>query len=325
VKFFVRQIALEMTSPSWLFHKLHSNFVWVVLLLTPTDSFTLPIARPRPPGAAQLYARSVCTFDATDFSGAPGDASSLDTSSANFNRIDTSDDSRFYQVPRFVNHIDENAIDALKNFYLEEFQDSYVDRPLDILDLCSSWTSHFPDSQSFEYGRVVGLGMNQEELDANKVLTETIVQDLNKNPDLKDALPQDGSFDIVTMAVSVDYLIEPITVFQEIHRLLRPTTGKALISFSNRCFPTKAIAYWLQADDIDRLTLVASYFHYSSQGWSTLEALDLKDAPKEMPSRPSVKDLFANPAAGMAWMKTAAAMQERNNSDPMFVVKGIRA
>jgi len=161
-------------------------------------------------------------------------------------------------------------------------------------------------------------------LDANPFLTETIVQDLNKCPDMRETIPDNGSFDIVTMAVSVDYLIEPIAVFNEIHRLLRPGTGKALISFSNRCFPTKAIAYWLQADDLDRLTLVASYFHYSSTGWSKLEALDLKDPPTELPSKPSVKDLFANPAAGMAWMKTVAAIQERNNSDPMFVLKGIK-
>jgi ubiquinone/menaquinone biosynthesis C-methylase UbiE len=167
--------------------------------------------------------------------------------------------------------------------------------------------------------------MNQEELDANPFLTETIVQDLNKSPYLKEEFPEDGSFDIVTMAVSVDYLIEPITVFEEIYRLLRPGTGKALISFSNRCFPTKAIAYWLQADDLDRLTLVASYFHFSSTGWSKLEALDLKDAPQELPKRPSFNDVFANPAIGMAWMKSAAAIQERNNSDPMYVLKGVKA
>ena len=305
-----------MRIPSLLIRVIEAKFTWV-LLVSSANAFSLSSPWLRP--GMSRYARSICTFDETDFSGSAGDAASIQTSSVSFNRLDNSDDSRFYEVPRFVNHIDENAIEALKQFYLEEFRDSYEELPLDILDLCSSWTSHFPDAQSFTYGRVVGLGM-----DANPFLTETIVQDLNKCPDLKEKLPDNGSFDIVTMAVSVDYLIEPIAVFNEIHRLLRPGTGKALISFSNRCFPTKAIAYWLQADDLDRLTLVASYFHYSSTGWSKLEALDLKDAPTELPSKPSVKDLFANPAAGMAWMKSVAAIQERNNSDPMFVLKGIK-
>jgi len=131
-----------------------------------------------------------------------------------------------------------------------------------------------------------------------------------------------------------------LNVFQEIHRLLRPGGGKALISFSNRCFPTKAIATWLQGDDLDRLTLVASYFHYgsssssssssasssssSSAGWSLLEALDLKDATQELPKRPSAQAIFSNPAVGLAWMNSASAVQRRNAGDPLFVVKAVK-
>lgn len=289
----------------------------------------------------QLDARSICTFDDTDFAGAAGDTSAFESSSTtSFNRLDNSLDSQFYKEPRFVNHIDDAAIQALTNFYQAEFEElsaSFLDedgtekrRPLDILDLCSSWTSHFPDSASsetgsFEYGRVVGLGMNEEELNANPFLTETIVHDLNQEPRLNQVFPEDACFDIVTMAVSVDYLIQPLTVFQEIHRLLRPGTGKALISFSNRCFPTKAIATWLQADDLDRLTLVASYFHYSSQGWSLLEALDLKDATQALPKRPSAQEIFKNPAVGLAWMNSASAVQRSNAGDPMFVIKGVKS
>lgn len=307
------------------------SMVGALLLLFSScnDAFSLHAVQPRfsSDGATTfLHARSICTFDETDFSGAAGDATALELSSASFNRLDGSDDAKFYKEPRFVNHIDDNAIECLKKFYWEEFKDSYKGRPLDILDLCSSWTSHFPhaDGHPFEYGRVVGLGMNHEELDANDFLTETIVQDLNKNPSMKENFSDGEVFDIISMAVSVDYLIEPISVFKEIHRLLKPETGKALISFSNRCFPSKAIAYWLQADDLDRLTLVASYFHYSSGRWSTLEAFDLKDIPTELPKRPSAKELFSNPAAGMAWMNSVAAIQQRNNSDPMFVLKGVK-
>lgn len=38
--------------------------------------------------------------------------------------------------------------------------------------------------------------------------------------------------------MSVDYLTKPIEVFQEMHRCLKPG-GVAIMSFSNRCFPTK--------------------------------------------------------------------------------------
>ena len=49
---------------------------------------------------------------------------------------------------------------------------------------------------------------------------------------------EDNSFDVITNAVSVDYLAKPLEVFREMHRCLKPG-GQAIMSFSNRCFPTK--------------------------------------------------------------------------------------
>jgi SAM-dependent methyltransferase len=279
--------------------------------------------------ATWLQARSICTFEDSDFSASSKDGSTALLESINFNRLDNSDDAKFYKEPRFVNHIDDAAILALQTFYQQEMESMYQGQPLDVLDLCSSWTSHYPTEKKEEgtwnYGRVVGLGMNEQELQANPILTERVVHDLNVEPSLIRHFPDDGCFDLITMAVSVDYLIQPIPVFQEIHRLLRPGTGTALISFSNRCFPTKAIASWLQGDDLDRITLVASYFYYStSRGWAKLEALDLKDAPLELPKRPSTREILANPALGLAWMNSAAAVQRSNAGDPMFVVKAVK-
>jgi len=51
---------------------------------------------------------------------------------------------------------------------------------------------------------------------------------------------EDNSFDVITNAVSVDYLAKPMEVFKEMHRVLRPG-GQAIMSFSNRCFPTKGV------------------------------------------------------------------------------------
>jgi ubiquinone/menaquinone biosynthesis C-methylase UbiE len=57
--------------------------------------------------------------------------------------------------------------------------------------------------------------MNEEELKTNKDCSEYVVHDLNLEP----ALPfPDNTFDIITNAVSVDYLNKPLEVFQEMHR-----------------------------------------------------------------------------------------------------------
>ena len=136
---------------------------------------------------------------------------------------------------------DDGAIEALTEFYSEEFK--RIDKEsLDVLDLCSSWISHLPDGDDVKYGRVVGVGMNEQELAANQALTSYVVQDLNENPSLQF---EDDSFDVVCNVVSVDYLTQPLEIFREVHRILRPG-GISLMSFSNRCFPTKAVAMWLQ-------------------------------------------------------------------------------
>jgi len=224
--------------------------------------------------------------------------------------------SDFYDAPRFVTHIDDGAIETLTKYYASEF--TAKDDGLDVLDLCSSWISHLP--KDIAYGRVAGVGMNKEELDANEQLTENHVQDLNQDPVMSQF--EDESFDVICNVVSVDYLTKPLEVFQEMHRILRPG-GMALMSFSNRCFPTKAIAMWLQADDIGRLTIVASYFNYSAK-WLSIEALDLKDEVLETPKRPSPGELLRNPSLGLAWMNSAAAIAKANQGDPMFVVKAIK-
>jgi len=253
-----------------------------------------------------------------------------------------------------VTHIDDAAIESLSNYYEETFREmadtsssEETPKTIDILDLCSSWISHLPvvkneETTNFRYGTVAGLGMNQEELNANTQLTQTVVQDLNLNPKLESFA--DESFDFVTMTVSIDYLIRPLEVCQEIYRILKPN-GSALISFGNRCFATKAVAMWLQADPLDRITIVASYFHYAQYDqkmnmdggddandsnnaqkfrWKSIDCYDLKDEPQELPTKPSMKDLMSNPALGVAWMNAAAAVQKANNGDPLFVIRATK-
>ncbi len=269
----------------------------------------------------QMASRSICTFDKEDFALKTGQ---WPYTESDMGRLDPSDDAYFYDAPRFVTHIDDRAIESLTSHYRDEFQALFEQKgkkKLDILDLCSSWISHYPtDLEESHYGLTVGIGMNDEELSANKQLYMHYTQNMNKNPSL--AQFEDNSFDVITNVVSVDYLTKPKEVFEEMHRILRPG-GIALMSFSNRCFPSKAIAMWLQADDIERLTIVASYFHYSAD-WSLIEALDIKLPNLETPARPSFGEIMSNPSKAFAWANTASVVAKMNSGDPLFVVKGVK-
>ncbi len=123
--------------------------------------------------------------------------------------------------------------------------------PRRVLDLMSSWVSHLLSAP----GELVALGMNADELDRNAIATERVVQDLNVDPSLPFA---SGSFDAVLCCVSVDYLIHPVEVLAEAARVLAPD-APVVITFSNRCFPTKAIHGWLAADDAGRAAIVVEY------------------------------------------------------------------
>lgn len=170
-----------------------------------------------------------------------------------FRRLDETDDALFYSTSRFVLHVDDAAIAACKRFYTQTFQELAAERqqPLDVLDLCSSWVSHFPDDgvDGVRFGRVAGLGMNAEELAANKQLSEWVVRDLNKQPVLPYA---DGSFDAVTCTVSIDYLTQPLAVMREVARVLRPG-GRVSVLISNRLFFSKAVALWTGKDDLEHV------------------------------------------------------------------------
>ena len=179
-----------------------------------------------------------------------------------FRRMDESADELFYSIPRLVTHIDDGAIAAVTQLYRE-----YFPRAGAVLDLMSSWVSHLPPE--IEYGRVVGLGMNAEELAANPRLDRWVVHDLNASP----VLPfTDAEFDAGSICVSVDYLISPIEVLRDVGRVVKPG-GPLVITFSNRCFPTKVIAAWQTLDDEGHVELVARYFE-AAGNWTNIERLD---------------------------------------------------
>lgn len=285
-----------------------------------TTSAPAPTAEASTLTLAAPSARELATFEPDDFALPTGE---WPYTAADLNRLDNSDDASFYDEPRWVKHIDDMAIESLTAYYRDEIASMSAKKgggTVDVLDLCSSWISHLPPEPDCPLGTVVGVGMNEAELTANKQLTSHVCQDLNKDPSLSQF--ESGSFDLICNVVSVDYLTQPAEVFREMHRLLRPG-GAALMSFSNRCFQTKAVAMWLQADDIGRLTIVGSYFHYSAE-WDQIIAYDLKKAPVDTPKRPSMDSIMANPGAALAWASTASAVSRMNNADPMFVVKAVK-
>ncbi len=162
-----------------------------------------------------------------------------------FDRQDDGDDTVFYGPPRFVTHLDDAAIAAVSALYAELGVDG------DVLDLMSSWVSHLPAPPR----SLTVLGLNAAELQANPMATSRNVQDLNATP----ALPYaDASFDAVVNCVSVDYLVRPVEVYAEVARVLRPG-GVSVCTFSNRCFPSKAIRGWLATDDDEHCRVVEAY------------------------------------------------------------------
>lgn len=179
-----------------------------------------------------------------------------------FRRLDDSDDELFYLSPRFVVHIDDAAIRTASEIYL-----SRLPRGGAILDLMSSWRSHLPPE--LKLARVTGLGLNRAEMEDNPALTEIVTHNLNRTAQLPF---DDASFDGAVLTVSVQYLIHPLEVFAAVGRVLR-SGAPLIVTFSNRMFPTKAVAIWVNASEQQRVELVGYYFTQSA-AFEKIETVD---------------------------------------------------
>ncbi|XP_072970250.1 uncharacterized protein [Typha angustifolia] len=164
-------------------------------------------------------------------------------------KLNTLPDREFYFTPRFVTHVDDGFIVALTDLYRDRLRPGN-----DVLDLMSSWVSHLPPE--VEYGRVVGHGLNAQELAKNSRLDYFFVKDLNLEQELQ---MESCSFDAVLCTVSVQYLRWPEKVFADVFRVLKPG-GIFIVSFSNRLFYEKAISAWRDGTDYSRIQLVIQYF-----------------------------------------------------------------
>jgi len=170
-------------------------------------------------------------------------------------RIDESPDAVFYEKERMVHHLDAHARENIRGIY-----SGLLSSGGRVLDLMASWESHLPGSQQDFH--LTGLGMNAAELSGNPEMEDYVVHDLNSDT----AVPlQSQTFDAVICTASVEYLVHPYEVFQEVYRLLKPG-GVFVVTFSNRWFPTKTISLWPEMHEFERFGLVLEYFRQS--GWS---------------------------------------------------------
>lgn len=194
----------------------------------------------------------------------------LDLPPGSLDKVDVGDDLAFYAPPRLVNHIDEVAIEALTGFYRDLLPEDGR-----MLDLMSSWVSHLPADR--RYQEVVGHGMNAEELAANPRLDRWFVADLNADP----ALPlENAAFDAVLICVGVQYLQRPLEVFAEVRRILAPG-AKLVVSYANRCFPTKAVAIWRALDMRGQAALIRMYMERA--GFAEIDARVVSDGGRGDP------------------------------------------
>jgi SAM-dependent methyltransferase len=160
-------------------------------------------------------------------------------------KLDESNDEEFYSDPKFVYHLDANFRQYLTGVYENEIQDNST-----VLDLMSSWDSYLPRGK--KYKKVIGHGLNKQELEKNKMLDSYWIQNFNLNQEI----PLDKeSVDYCLMVAAWQYLQYPENLTSEIIRVLS-SKGKVIISFSNRAFWHKSPNIWTSSTENERVKYV---------------------------------------------------------------------
>jgi SAM-dependent methyltransferase len=193
-----------------------------------------------------------------------------------YSRADDTIDSEFYSRPRHINHLDTAAQAQLKSVYKE-----LIPADSEVLDLMSSINSHI--DERLDIKKLTGLGLNKEELEANPLLDEIVIHDINQDQ----RLPfDDASFDSVVCSLSIEYITQPSILFDEVARILRPG-GRFIISFSNRWFPTKAVQVWNNLHDFERIGLVMEHFIESAH-FGDINTYSIRGVPRPVDDKHNI-------------------------------------
>ncbi len=241
-------------------------------------------------GPAAPALRLAELFSGPGLQGLPANPRECYFAAGALSRADEAADVAFHTRARLTPHLDARCRAELAAIHGRLLQPG-----MRVLDLMASIDSHLP--QDLHGLTLAGLGMNPGELAANPRLAERVVQDLNA----RTVLPwPDASFDAVLNTAAIEYLVRPAEVMAEVRRVLKPG-GLFCVAFSDRWFPSKAIAVWSRLHDFERLGLVLSLFHDAA--FDELHTESLRGA-----ARPADDRYFA----------------AREFSDPLFLVRGRR-
>lgn len=234
-------------------------------------------------------------------SGGAGKIKRMVLSSEGRSKLNPLPDRKFYSYPRLVKHVDDGFISTLTNLYSQRLKPE-----MHILDLMSSWISHLPNDVT--YKRVVGHGLNAQELAKNPRLDYFVVKDLNEDQRFEF---ESCSFDAVVCTVSVQYMQQPEEVFAEVFRMLKPG-GLFIVSFSNRLFYEKAISAWREGTGYSRVQLVVQYFQ-------CVEGFTEPEVVRRLPSKDDDNKESGSP---LGWIMRLLGLM--SGSDPCYAVIAYR-
>ncbi|KAF6145367.1 hypothetical protein GIB67_039671 [Kingdonia uniflora] len=223
--------------------------LWYPYILTQPQSFKAQNLSIKTAITASSLSSNQHESSKTTSSSSAGNIKRLVLTQQGRTKMNSAPDREFYAYPRLVTHVDNGFISMLTGLYRKRLEPGW-----EVLDLMSSWVSHLPSE--IEYKRVVGHGLNTQELAKNQRLDYFFVKDLNQDQELE---MESCSFDAVLCTVSVQYLQQPEKVFAEVFRVLKPG-GIFIVSFSNRLFYEKAISAWRDGTGYSRVQLVVQYF-----------------------------------------------------------------
>lgn len=200
-----------------------------------------------------------------------------------FSRLDAEPDEQFYSQPRLTLEMDATAEQQITHLYQRLLRPE-----THVLDLMAGRFSHLPDT--LKLASCVGLGMNQQELDANPRLTHTSVQDLNIRP----SLPyEDASFDAVICSLSIEYLTNPFEVFAEVARILKPGC-RFILTFSNQWQALKVIRLWEGCHEFERPGILLEYF-IKTGAFKDLSTWSMRGLPKPTDGQQSAAQGISDP------------------------------
>lgn len=199
-----------------------------------------------------------------------------------FSRQDETEDTIFYKEPRITTHIDSKAHENLVELYRRILPNRGK-----VLDLMSSYQSHIPENEEL---KVIGLGLNEEEMKQNNRLSEFVLHDINKDPKLPFEAEE---FDAVVCDLSIEYVTRPFELIEEIKRILKKG-GIFTTSFSNRYFPPKVIKLWVDLHEFERMGYVLELL-LRAKGFDNLKTFSIRGFRRPYDDKYFGCTLFSDP------------------------------